>query len=199
MCIDNKWWILIIIVLLIILIIWASKSSTPQSYVEGFNAPRISGQHSSPQLDQYYLPNNNIQHLTVDKMVCSPDCCGNQQPNIYDGLTSSQLGDTISSTLQTSADGPYVRTNYTCGNGKNGMGCPCITKDSYWNLVNRGQSSDQYNENLDDSLLISEPYHPSYPSHDSLELNQSIYAENLKINDYPLIRSQDLSNIVGYS
>ncbi len=197
MCTNNKWWILLIIVVLIILIIWIAKSNTPVAQpVEGFNSPAISGQYSNPQLDQYYLPNDDIKHLLVDKMVCSPDCCGDQQPSVYDGLSSSQVKDIISSNLQTSMDGSYVRTNYTCGNGQNGVGCPCVTKDSYWNLANRGQNSDSWGDEIDDTLLIDKPYYPSY---DNLEFDQSIYTNNPTINDVSLLRSQDLTNVVGYN
>lgn len=131
---NNKWWILIVIVILIILIIWIARSSTPATPVENFTMEK----QSAPQLDQYYIPNSDIDHLLIDKMVCSPDCCGIDKPNVYDGLTSAELHDTISSNLKLSMEYPYARTNYTCANGQNGRGCPCITKAVFNSLVNRG-------------------------------------------------------------
>lgn len=81
-----------------------------------------------------------VQDKLVDTMACHPDCCGDQWPVPFDGLTAGEIEQRLQE-QNLSNDGPYIRTNMTCANGVNGVGCPCIKKDPYLFLVNRGNNT----------------------------------------------------------
>lgn len=86
----------------------------------------------------YAQVDGSIDGLRVDALECHPDCCGfDTEP--YDGLTPTQLKQRIMRNVTSESCTP--RSNYTCANGPNGVGCPCFTPRAYTNLVNRSQRS----------------------------------------------------------
>ena len=84
----------------------------------------------------YASMDRSIDGLRVDALECHPDCCGfDHEP--YDGLTPIQLKQRLMRNV--TSDSQYPRSNYTCANGPNGIGCPCFTPRAYENLINRSQ------------------------------------------------------------
>jgi hypothetical protein len=126
-------------------------------YSEGF-----SPYESSNMLNQYYDPNEGIKDYEVDTMVCSKKCCGDTWPTPFDGLSSFEIQQSIATMGST---GPFVRTNYTCANGIDGVGCPCISKKAYTFLVDHGTNAHTI-QAIEPTFLIGgdgSKYH-SYPA-----------------------------------
>jgi hypothetical protein len=107
-------------------------------YYRPANSEGFSPYASSNMLTQYYDPNEGIRDFEVDTMVCSKKCCGDNWPTPFDGLSSSEVQQSIKTM---GSDGPFVRTNYTCANGIDGVGCPCISKKAYTFLVDHGTNA----------------------------------------------------------
>lgn len=149
------------------------------------------------KLEQQFLPNSqNVSEYVVDTMVCSPDCCGQQFPSI-DGMTLDEYNKCVNDRgIKTD----YVRSNYTCANGVNGVGCPCIKSNAMKFLINRGNNS-RYNINtIDDSMYIKmkpvKPYNYEKSPLEKLELDKSIFVNEPKQNDLKLQRvNQNLDNL----
>ena len=143
--------IILVAVLILVYLLMSGQNKTSQTSQTSQTTVMPEQFNISPQeLDQYYLPGSvDVDDLLVDTMVCHPNCCDDQWPVSYDGLTADEIQNLISPKF----DSPYVRTGYTCTSGENGVGCPCITKKAYANLVNRGQ-------NLDDMISSIDLYNP---------------------------------------
>jgi hypothetical protein len=127
--------IIIIVILIIYFIFFYSNNPKPQTYYipEGFDT-----NISSQELEQNYLPASyGIENLVVDTLVCHPKCCGDQWPTPFDGLTADEIKQSIASRVNNNS---FIRTNYTCANGENGVGCPCFTPVAHSNLVNHSQN-----------------------------------------------------------
>lgn len=126
--------------------------------------------------NQYSAPTRGIEDIMVDQMPCHPGCCGHQAPLSLDGLTSDRLQQAIQSPP---SQGPFVRTNLTCGRGPGGVGCPCITDTAYLALTNRGQPPDHLNcqSKIDPSLYVSTG--PLTPAR-LLELQKTPYLNDRK-------------------
>lgn len=146
---------------------------------------------------QFADQNASVKDFLVDNMTCHPLCCGGQMPSI-DGMSSAELKRCIDSRGQA---GPFVRTNYTCGNGINGVGCPCINTKAYKFLVNRGENSHSINV-VEPTFLIRTtepvPYNDQEYSSafEKLQKTKSIFVEEPKENDLTLQRQgQNLDNL----
>lgn len=143
-----------------------------------------------------------IKDLTIDTMTCSPKCCGDNWHTSFDGLSPDEIQNTIATNVVNDG-GPYVRTNYTCANGPDGAGCPCITKKAYTNLMNRGQSSTVGSHDIDPTFHVGRdvhstsvasvsPYHPAS--------NKSVFVNHPKRNDLELSRiANNLSHLKSHS
>jgi len=118
-----------------------------QQYPQSFD-PKSS---ANANISQYQQP-DNIDDLLIDEMACHPDCCGDSWPVSYDGLDANQVQQTFVSSMLDNG-GPYVRTGYTCAGGKGGVGCPCVTRDAYINLANRGQGFNGINK-IEPTLFV---------------------------------------------
>lgn len=151
------------------------------------------------ELSQYFDGGDStkgIRDYTVDTMVCSKKCCGDQWPTPFDGLSSEEVQQTIS-TMRNS--GPFVRTNYTCANGIDGVGCPCINTKAYEFIVNHGHNAHTIND-IEPTFLIRgdvgsrgevqgvqagdmlSPY-------EALQAERSMFVDTPKMNDLQLQRS----------
>lgn len=132
----------------------------------------------------------DLKGLTIDTLECDKSCCGNQDYVSFDQLTPNEISDRIAS-LNTDS-GPYVRTNYTCGNGINGVGCPCISKKAYLHLANRGQPFRKYEyDTIEPTLSVGSNIHrfKNYMSVDEHKQGlKSMFADSPKMNDHILQR-----------
>lgn len=139
--------IIIIVVLVIIYIIYQSVQKPQQVIVtEKFD--------SNSELDNFY----QTQNSGIDAIECDPSCCGFGDKNWsapFEGLTADQIKQSIISKVSAS---PSIRSNYTCANGPNGVGCPCFDKNTYNDLVNRGAPTNQYS--VPTGNIIPNTYQP---------------------------------------
>ena len=148
--------LIILIVLLILYFLFFRKNKGAELFTQDLHQQQQQQQQSHHVVQQPNIINSHqtatsdIDDLLIDKLKCHPDCCGDSQYTPFDGLTSDQIKQTISTGMK---GGPYVRTNYTCANGPNGAGCPCITKDAYLNLANRAQNV-WTNEYIEPTLAV---------------------------------------------
>jgi len=150
-----------------------------------------SSHESIYDLDNYPTISDMSSQLeeNIDTIECHPSCCGSQWPISLDGLTAKEIQQKMA---LASKDDQYIRTNYTCANGKNGVGCPCISKDMYMKLVNRGQNVN-YSEKL-----ASNPKNTMASIQNDL-LTEQDFGISRKMNDLELQRQpQDLSNVQSY-
>ncbi|ANB50592.1 hypothetical protein [Powai lake megavirus] len=142
--------IIVIIILLIIIYFLFLSDKSQNTSPERFDMTenQFYNLDHKTTLDDYYTPISH-QLSTIDNAICSPDCCGTQWP-MSDGLTVED----IKSQMSNMNNKNNIGTNYTCTNGNNGRGCPCLTPESYSMLTNRGVSeSKKYaNNNLTNHL-----------------------------------------------
>lgn len=127
---NNQTFMILIIVGAFVLFYLYSTRNTNRETFDGSN-----------QLDTFYDGGSTagIEDFLVDTMTCSKDCCGDQFPAPYDGLTAPELEHNLA--LQ-GKQTPFVRTNMMCSGGINeGVGCPCVKKNAYKFLVNRGDNA----------------------------------------------------------
>lgn len=186
----------IVVILVILFLYWlffvppTTKVTKSTTTTENFNA-QSQFPHNN-KLSDYYNASEDINKYKVDLMPCHPSCCGSQWPVPFDGLTSEQIQQTL---MDQQSGGQFMRTNYTCANGPNGVGCPCITKDAYVKLVNRGQTSSCGND-IDRSLYVD----PHLLSKTNINVDMpQVYTNNRRMNDTALQRQQrDLSGIMSY-
>jgi len=187
--------IVVIIALLIVIIIFLSKTSNGNN-VEKFTA---SPYESSKELDTYYQGSTvGVEDYLVDNMTCSPKCCGDQWPVPFDGLSSSEIEKCIENRGK---PGPFVRTNYTCANGINGVGCPCIDKKAYLFLVNHG-ANDRTMGKVEPTFLIRNDIRTpddEMTPYERLQAKKSMFSDIRKINDLELQREpMSLQNVQLY-
>ena len=215
---NRNIWVIIIVILAIIVIYYiffARNKNNVNSIPITENFTRIYddlatlkrgseplGEDHRTILSTNYNPDDSIEQTTgiennyVDKMVCHPSCCGDQWPVPFDGLTPEQIQKTLSDQR---SGGTFVRTSYTCANGPNGVGCPCVTPQAYLNLANRGQKTDP-NPRIEPSLLIQPnklysqtASHLSQPAEwlDGTNINnEQVLVDGRKINDLRIQRQQ---------
>lgn len=128
--------IIVIVILLIIIYFLFLSDKSQNTYPERFDMAenQFTNFDQKTKLDNYYTPMSH-QLSTIDNAICSPDCCGTQWP-MSDGLTAEDIKYQISNMNNSN----NIGTNYTCSNGNNGRGCPCLTSRSYNMLSNRGIS-----------------------------------------------------------
>lgn len=185
---DNRTMIIILIVGALILVYWMCSKER----VENFSNSPYS---ASKELDQYYDPNSDIDDLKVDNLTCHPSCCGDQWPVPFDGLSSYE----INSCLQTQGErGPFVRSNMTCANGINGVGCPCLTTKAYLNLANRGQNAHSVEEVEPTFYIKREVVKPMVYNtpYEEIQIRKSSFSDKRTLNDLELSRpTQNLSNL----
>ena len=163
---------------------------------------------SKKMLDEYYNDGSldGVKQYLVDTMVCSKKCCGDQWPVPFDGLTAAEVEQTIS-TMR--APGPFVRTNYTCANGINGVGCPCINKKAYKFIVNHGHNAQTIND-IEPTFLIRgdvgaaalEPQgiqaSDMLSPYEVLQAERSVFVNTPKMNDLQLQRSPNpVTHVTG--
>lgn len=185
---DNRIMVIILIVGALILAYWIlSRERT-----EGFSNSPYS---ASKSLDKFYEQNQDIADLKVDNLTCHPSCCGDQWPVPFDGLDSHE----IESCLETGGErGPFVRSNMTCANGINGVGCPCLTKPAYLNLANRGQNARSVDEPDPTFFIKREVVKPMVYNtpYEEIQIRKSSFSDKRTLNDLELTRpSKDLSNL----
>lgn len=210
---EDAWRnLFIVLVVLIVLYFLFFRNNNKQEYFaqdlkdlnrdfnRGFNRdfsdwdsyPPISG---GADLAQTQSATDDIKNLLLDKMPCHPDCCGDSWNTSYDGLTSDQIKQTIATSMDS---GPYVRTNYTCANGPNGAGCPCITRDAYINLANRGQGSGEF-DYIEPTLAVGGNMLSITKPLPSDLTNKSVRVNYPKLNDLELQREpQFIGNVKSY-
>ena len=132
---------LAIIVFLIVVIFITNRSGTKEKFsLDGSN-----------ELDKYYNPalgsEAGIEDDLVDKMVCSPKCCGDTWQVPFDGLTPDEIRHALyENSIENGKNTGFVRTDMTCGNGDGGVGCPCIPTKAYMMIANRGNNSPNLNK-----------------------------------------------------
>lgn len=152
----------------------------------------------TPSLDNYYTQNADIQDFKYDEAVCHPSCCAPQWPTNTDGMTPMEIEKCINDAKKN--DGDYVMTNYTCGNGPNGIGCPCVTKKAAVFVGNRGGNANRGGV-LDPTHIIrtkgiSEKSITLNPL-EEIEARQSIY-ENVQLKSNELNRApNDINNVMA--
>ena len=190
----NKQHIIILTVVVIIAIVLLCSNS----FLEKFN---FTPYQSSERLDKYYQGSTiGVEDMLVDNMTCHPKCCGNQWPVPFDGLTATEVETCIANRGNNSS---FVRTNYTCGNGLNGVGCPCIGEKPYIFLANRGENAHSLDSvepsfiiKNDTEKIISDGYESPLQA---LEAKRSMFASQRKVNDTLLQRAPTgLDDVMSY-
>lgn len=206
----------VIIVILLLILFWRPNKNTVEksksvTTIENFNNKNGSSAsqatsspfQSSRELNSYYNGSTDgVQNYLVDNMTCHPSCCGDQWPVPFDNLTSGEIEQCIANR---GTPGPFVRTNYTCGNGINGVGCPCINKPAYKFLVNRGMNSHSI-ERVEPTFLIRNDIPDSQLSneqnmtpYEQLQTKKSMFVDGRLLNDLQLQRQpQSLANVQSY-
>lgn len=194
---DRKsWWVLIVILIILLVLWYFSRPSPTPFYGERFTS---SPYQSERELDSYYRGSTaGVQDYLVDNMTCHPSCCGDQWPVPFDGLTGPEVEQCIENRGK---PGPFVRTNYTCANGINGVGCPCINKDAYLFLVNHGANA-RTKGTVEPSFLIRNDVNPTdyqeSPWQQVLS-KKSMFVDSPRMNDLELQRSPiSLQNVQSY-
>lgn len=197
----NKEVIIGLLLLVLFLAYWFSSSMQTS---EPFTSSPF---NSSKELDNFYHGSTmGIENDLVDNMTCHPSCCGSQWPVPFDGLTSSEVQKCLNTKTNS---GPYVRTDYTCANGINGVGCPCIDKDAYIFMTNRGQNAQRV-EKIEPTFLmhnnINEQIQPyerdmvSQSAYEELQSAKSMRRNSPKINDLDLQREPvNLQRVQSYN
>jgi len=183
---DYTFKIIIVVGLLVLIFMFLSQRNQ-----ENFSS-------SEQELNRYYEGNTQgIENDLVDNMTCSPSCCGGQWPVPFDGLTPTEIHKCIQ-TDNESGGGPFVRTNMTCGNGIGGVGCPCISKDAYKFLVNRGENSPTL-RGVDPTLLIRndevQPHDMQTSSHADSNWYQMSPAEQIQSRKSMFVDSAKLTDL----
>jgi len=162
-------------VILVVAFVWYNnREETTESFITD----------SSKELDSYFAGSTvGVKDYLVDTMTCDPSCCGDQWPTPFDGLTGPEIQKCIKDIGEPS---DYVRTNYTCANGENGVGCPCIKKKAWLFLTNRGNNV-QYNTTVPESFLIRNDIVYDRPDpmtpYQELQQKKSVRVDNRKLND----------------
>lgn len=184
----------LIIVTVLLLLAWWAVNKHPRITIT--TEPFVTD--PSPELAQYYLPiTPGKKGLLIDTLQCSPDCCGESWYVPFDGLTPSQIQKRIATGV-VGDGGPYIRTNYTCGDGKGGSGCPCVTKDAYLNLANRGQPYDPRLEHIDPTFYVGGNLQTDkpVPARIRAQDGKSVFVPHPRLNDLELQREpQNISNL----
>lgn len=196
---NKNIWVIIIVILAIIMIYYiffAPSTNNVNSVQLTENFTKTFYNHPNKLNDYYVEKTNDIQQNVLDKLVCDPSCCGSQWPVPFDGLTAEQIQRTLS---DQKSGGPFVRTSYSCANGPNGVGCPCVTPQAYLNLANRGQNTD-CNPKIENSLLVqpnklydkisSYITEPNEWLDGSERINEQVLVDRRKINDAQIRRHQ---------
>lgn len=155
---------------------------------------------SSKELDSYYEgATQGIKDKLVDTMTCHKNCCGDQWPVPFDNLSADEIQQAI---YEGTKPGPFVRTNMSCGNGIGGSGCPCIRKDPYLFLVNRGNNSRSITaDEIEPTFLIKNdsgpsPYEDIMSPYEVLQEKKSVFVRDQKLNDILLGNTpQDISKV----
>ena len=188
---KNIWTIIVIIAVIILVYYLFFAPSTTQitrtTTIEGYQG--VPYDYPENIADFYVTQSAQLQNSAIDTLTFHPSCCGDQWPVPFDGLTADQIQKTLANPGSPS---PYVRTSYTCARGPNGVGCPCVPKDAYANLVNRGQNIKC--DGIEQSLLINK----NAPTQTNIKLgpqNQQIYTDGRLLNDLRLQRP--LQNVTG--
>ena len=195
--ITNRNLIIIGVVILILLLIYHFGG---MNY--GYESFCSSPYSSSAELDSQFTGSTaGVKRYLVDNMTCSPSCCGDQWPVPFDGLTSREVESCIENR---GTPGPFVRTNYMCGNGINGVGCPCIPKNAYKFLAERGQNF-RTGIQVDPTLLIRDQPKPFNESlfelspYETIQSRKSMFRDDRRLNDLSIQRSpQGLADVVNY-
>jgi hypothetical protein len=217
--------IVIVVLVILFLIWWWNSDSTTYTYAttgatEKFDDiagvdPMGDPEHYDSNLADYYnnASTQGIKPFLVDTMTCSPACCGSQWPVPFDNLSSGQLEGCI----RTANGGPstdYVRSNYTCANGPEGRGCPCIDKRAYEFLGKRGNNNSDLIGYIDPSFIIKTNTsgaqvgnqgpmginRDSYNPYEQLKASQSYYTNERLLNDVGQMRRQyDIQHVTDYN
>lgn len=200
---------ILIAVGIILLLSWFNSELTKESF-KSDSFPGSSSYRSANNLDEYYEGSTRgIEDYLVDNMTCHPNCCGDQWPVPFDGLTSQEVETSIENR---GIPGPFVRTNYTCANGINGVGCPCIRKKGYMMLVNHGRIPRPSElSQVEPTFLIrneapvgtyaevSSKIRSMMTPYEEIQSKRSMFVDQPKLNDLELSRPQtDLSNVQSY-
>jgi hypothetical protein len=176
--------------LIFIVIYFGYDNLTREDFVE---TPYV----SATNLEKYYeSPTKGIENYLVDNMTCSPECCGSQGQIPLDGL----MPDEIKKCVNGAKDGQYVRTNYMCGNGINGVGCPCISKKAYKFMANHGFEPSSNLIGIEPTLIMNVGLLPgndqTYTPYEQIQAKKSPYSDKRMLNDLELRRPvQDLSDV----
>ena len=201
---------ILIAVGIIFLLLWLNSEPSKESF-KSDSFPGSSSYRSAANLDEYYEGSTRgVEDYLVDNMTCHPSCCGDQWPVPFDGLTSQE----VETCIETRGNsGPFVRTNYTCANGINGVGCPCINKKGYMMLVNHGRipRSSELGQVEPTFLIRNKTTHEGtydevssrissmMTPYEEIQTKRSMFVDKPKLNDLELSRSQtDLSNVQSY-
>ena len=184
--------IIIIIIIALLLLWWLTRQNQFIRITEPFITD------PSPELNQFYeLDENQLRGLDIDMLKCDKQCCGDSWYIPFDNLTPAQIQRKIAEGI-VGDSGPYVRTNMTCANGPNGVGCPCIPKDAYLNLANRGQNTnaEEVNPTFWLGSDVGNNNNDTVPQRYWTQDNKSVFVPTPKLNDMQLQRQpQDISNI----
>lgn len=178
---KNLWIFLIIALILIIIFIFLNYNRTirryslPESFTsmdiqESTNGDKIksddtnnndksNNNKSNNDNIESKKNNDNFDNLKIDTLECNKKCCGNDFPESLDNLSPTELLIKISARSDKSQ---YPRTNYMCGNGSEGSGCPCFSKAAYQNLLSRGiinctNNASTYKTTNDKSIYVDNP------------------------------------------
>jgi hypothetical protein len=137
-------------------------------------------------LDEYGDNTIGVKEYLIDNMTCSKSCCGDQWPVPFDNLTADEIEFNIH---HPGVHGPFVRTNMTCGNGIDGVGCPCIPKKAYEFLANRGIKP-RYPLDIEPTLLIrtgvgTKPYDTNIPTEATTNWNGTLPITRMQTDQQP--------------
>lgn len=190
-------WLLVILIVVLIYLIFFRPSGIENFDQSNWNPNTKDAQQ---ELSQFYKrPLAGVENYLVDTMTCSKNCCSDMWLDQFDGLNPDQLRQRIRDETMDDKS-KYVRTNYTCADGPNGVGCPCIDNKSVSFLANRGIQGSPVE--LDRSMYV--PIYPASDQPDTLtpaqevQARRSSFSATRRMNDLELSRpEQSLTNLKG--
>jgi len=208
---KNLALVIIIAIGVIVLLCCMMNSKGMMETYKDTSFPGSSPYRSAANLDEYYEGSTKgVEDYLVDNLTCHPDCCGDQWPVPFDGLTSREVEHCIETR---GTPGPFVRTNYTCANGINGVGCPCIPKKVYMLLADHGKiPRPEELQDIEPTFLIRNNNIPDgtyegvkkriqsmMSPYEEIQSRRSMFVDTPKLNDLEYQRSEtDLSNVQSY-
>lgn len=182
--IHNRTYQILAILVVLVLVYYYFYASNNMG-MESFST------NGANELDKYYeSPVADIANYAIDNVPCSPLCCGDQWQVPFDGLTSAEIQEALVANGRDDygRNSGVVRSNYMCGNGDGGVGCPCMGTDAYLFLNNRGNNAPDRLHSVEPTFyvhndLLQEGDDEDWTPFQKIQKKKSIFVGAPKLND----------------